>query len=80
MSADSDRSASAERALGAELVRAAETMMARAGADLGDVPAAMQRRTVDVLLALYWALRQELPDPAANGGTRLRRLASDPGD
>ena len=79
MFAETNGPGSLERASGAEWMRAAETLPAGASADPGDVPAAAQRRTVDVLRALYWELGQEPPAPPPIGSTRVRRPASDPG-
>lgn len=62
MTGESDMTVSTERLLGAELIRAAEAVMAGLRPEVLEPALAVQLVTVQVLLGLYWELRrQRLP-------------------
>jgi hypothetical protein len=69
MYAEINQAVSSERVLGAELARAAESLLAVPRPDAVDPALAIQIATAELLLALYWELRHEAPDAAAAGGT-----------
>jgi hypothetical protein len=91
MSAEIYRAVSTERALGAELAKAAEALLAQSEPEPLEPTLAVQVAIADLLLTLYWELRHEHTDTPSIGtnvvsidSRRRRRTyrrppASDPG-